>query len=166
MKDGKLSLRERRFCESYVMLCDAGKAAQVAGYRNACNKRGEELLCREDIRSEIARICELKKQTSRELARAGYERLAFGSISDAVSLLYLENPTRDDLKGMDLYCISEIKRPKDGSMEIKFFDRLKALEKLTAQCSANDEDKAKSSSVYEAILMGAKALGECGKDGD
>ena len=31
---------------------------------------------------------------------------------------------------MDLYSVSEIKRPKDGSMEIKFFDPLKALEKL------------------------------------
>ena len=39
---------------------------------------------------------------------------------------------------MDLFLVSEIKRPKDGSMEIKFFDRLKALEKLTDDSEKED----------------------------
>lgn len=62
------------------------------------------------------------------MAAAGYQRLAFGSICDAISLLYKSDPSKEDLEGMDLFLVSEIKRPKDGSMEIKFFDRLKALE--------------------------------------
>ena len=48
----------------------------------------------------------------------------------AISLLFMENPSVDKLKTMDLFSVAEIKRPKDGAMEIKFFDRLKALEKL------------------------------------
>lgn len=53
-------------------------------------------------------------------ALLGYERLAFGSIADCVQLLYMDKPTLQDLEGMDLFMISEIKRPKDGAMEIKF----------------------------------------------
>ena len=54
------------------------------------------------------------------MATAGYYRLAFGNIADAVSLLFEENPTRERLGEMDLFLVSEIKRPKDGTMEIKF----------------------------------------------
>ena len=67
---------------------------------------------------------------------------------------------------MDLYCISEIKRPKDGSMEIKFFDRLKALEKLTQESGADTEERKSPSPVYEAILLGSKALVEGGGNGN
>lgn len=64
------------------------------------------------------------------MASIGYQRLAFGNTSDAVSLLYTKEPQEADFGAMDLFMISEIKKPKDGSVEIKFFDRLKALEKL------------------------------------
>ena len=89
------------------------------------------------------------------MASVGYQRLAFGNISDAVSLLYMENPSRTDLSTMDLFLVSEIKRPKDGSMEIKFFDRLKALEKLE---SKNEEENG-AKSLFDAISEGAKAVG-------
>ena len=48
---------------------------------------------------------------------------------------------------MDLFLVSEIRRPKDGAMEIKFFDRARALEKL-ASLSMERES---SSSLYDAI---------------
>ena len=79
----------------------------------------------------------------------GYRRLAFGKISDAVSLLYMENPSREQLEHMDLFLVSEIKRPKDGSMEIKFFDRLKALEKLTDDSEKED----RATPFYDAIAQ-------------
>ena len=84
----------------------------------------------------------------------GYQRLAFGSISDAVSLLFMQNPTQEELRAMDLFSVSEIKRPKDGTMEIKFFDRLKALEKL----SAGIENEGGATPIYDAIMKGAQAL--------
>ena len=37
--------------------------------------------------------------------------------------------------------ISEIKKPKDGAMEIKFFDRIKALEKLEQIDSNHTNEK-------------------------
>ena len=72
----------------------------------------------------------------------------------------MENPTAKELKGMDLFSVSEIRRPKDGSMEIKFFDRLKALEKL----KENSQTESGAASVYEAILAGARALNKSKED--
>ena len=43
---------------------------------------------------------------------------------------------------LDLFNVSEIKRPKGGGLEIKFFDRLKALEHLEQLCTGGDEDSA------------------------
>ena len=90
------------------------------------------------------------------MAAAGYQRLAFGSICDAVSLLYKSNPTREDLADMDLFLVSEIKRPKDGSMEIKFFDRLKALEKLCA----GGEKETGAQQLFDAISNSARAVSD------
>ena len=59
---------------------------------------------------------------------------------------------------MDLFNISEIKRKKGGDIEIKFFDRIKALERLGDLDSSLR--KGEGSSLYSAIEMGARALGE------
>ena len=58
---------------------------------------------------------------------------------------------------MDLFLISEIKRPKDGAMEIKLFDRVKALEKLENLSAANGA----ADSLFDAIGRSA-----AGCDGD
>ena len=86
--------------------------------------------------------------------------MAFGGVADALKLLYTENPTDEQLSEMDLFMISEIKKPKDGMLEIKFFDRLKALEKLGSQ----QENSAGVSGLFDAIGRGAKTLGSDGDD--
>ncbi|SCX90330.1 hypothetical protein SAMN02910441_00426 [Ruminococcus sp. YE282] len=90
------------------------------------------------------------------MATAGYYRLAFGNIADAVSLLFEENPTRERLGEMDLFLVSEIKRPKDGTMEIKFFDRLKALEHLETKT----EEETTAMEFFDAIGDSARNAGE------
>ena len=48
-------------------------------------------------------------------------------------LLLCETPPDEaTLSQMDLFGVAELKRPKGGGMEIKFFDRIKALEALAA----------------------------------
>lgn len=130
-------------------------AAKRAGYAKNAEQTGEKLLCRKDIADEIEQLARQREKSLANMASVGYQRLAFGNISDAVSLLYMENPSRADLSTMDLFLVSEIKRPKDGSMEIKFFDRLKALEKLE---SKNEEENG-AKSLFDAISEGAKAVG-------
>ena len=66
-----------------------------------------------------------------ETAKEGFRRLAFGGIHDAVRLLFCEDVNPRTLKNMDLFAVSEIRRPKNGGMEIRFFDRIEALRLLS-----------------------------------
>lgn len=154
MKKKGLSSKEKEFCRLYLSLADSSAAAEKAGFTGDCSKAGNVLLARSDIAEEIERLCAVQKKSMSKMAAMGYQRLAFGSIADAVSLLYMDNPGVETLRKMDLYSVAEIKRPKDGSMEIKFFDRMKALEKLS---EGVDGDVAVS--FYEAICRSAQALG-------
>ena len=90
------------------------------------------------------------------MAAVGYRKLAFGKITDALRLLYAEQPDEGELEGMDLFMVSDIRRNKDGMLEIKFFDRLKALDKLG--CDAR-EDGDGVSGLMDAIGRGALAAG-------
>lgn len=153
-KSKGLTAKEKTFCNCFVSHGSADEAAYNAGFVRNPKRSGEELLCREDIADEIKRLGKCRTSSLSEIATVGYRRLAFGKISDAVSLLYMENPSREQLEHMDLFLVSEIKRPKDGSMEIKFFDRLKALEKLTDDSEKED----RAIPFYDAIAKGAEAL--------
>lgn len=153
-KSKGLTAKEKTFCNCFVSSGSADEAAYNAGFVRNPKRSGEELLCREDIADEIKRLGKCRTSSLSEIATVGYRRLAFGKISDAVSLLYMENPSREQLEHMDLFLVSEIKRPKDGSMEIKFFDRLKALEKLTDDSEKED----RAIPFYDAIAKGAEAL--------
>jgi hypothetical protein len=153
--DKKLTSKEKEFCSCFLNTGNATLAAQRAGFLKNSEIIGGKLLCRKDIADEIESLARQREKSLANMSSVGYQRLAFGNISDAVSLLYMENPSRADLATMDLFLVSEIKRPKDGSMEIKFFDRLKALEKL--ECKSEEENGAKS--LFDAISEGAKAIG-------
>ena len=86
----------------------------------------------------------------------GYERLAFGSTADAFRLLMadgFENISVDDL---DLFNVAEIKKPKDGAMEIKFFDRIKALEHL----GDVPQQEEKVSAFYDVLNECSKNIGK------
>ncbi|MDR1240989.1 MAG: hypothetical protein LBK29_03930 [Oscillospiraceae bacterium] len=80
-------------------------------------------------------------------AYAGYEKLAFGKVNDAIKIMFSEKLDFEELEKMDLFCISEIRRLKDGAMEIKFFDKLKAMEKLENDNFSEKEIPA----FYEAL---------------
>ena len=65
-------------------------------------------------------------------AEEGYRRLAFGPVTDAVRLMFPAEDETPPLEEMDLYNISKISQAK-GGLEITFFDRLEALDRLAAQ---------------------------------
>lgn len=90
-----------------------------------------------------------KRITQKDVCE-GLRRLAFGEITDAVTLLFESDENiLASLSSLDLFNVSEIKRPKGGGMEIKFFDRLKALEKLREVVEFENESS--SVSFYEAL---------------
>ena len=101
----------------------------------------------------------MQEQTALE----GFRQLAFGDIRDAVKLLFCDELNTRALRKMNLFAVSEIRRPKGGGMEIRFFDRREALRLLSELESADDG----ADGLLRAIEAGAAALGEkdAGKGG-
>lgn len=94
-----------------------------------------------------------RKKTLQEQIEQGLLDIALGSVSDAISLLFMtEEEIIERLPKLKLINVSEIKRPKGGGMEIKFFDRIKALERLGTD-KISDSDS--SFSFYEALEKSA-----------
>lgn len=155
-----LKEKEKLFCSYFSELRNARNAAAKAGYGILTHRSAVKLLAREDIRKEIERIDRTRLVSAEEVI-SGYRQLAFGSVADALKLVYAEeNPNAYELEGLELFNVSEIKRPKGGGIEIKFFDRLKALEHLEALCNGSKEDDS-ALPFYMALEKSAAALRSC-----
>lgn len=155
-----LSKNQKLFCRYYSVTRSPREAAGLAGFKNPA-LQGILLMQNKQIREEIARI-NAEKVPNGEAA-AGLRRLAFGSIADAIKLM-MTGGEGLDIDSLDLFCVSEIKMPKGGGTEIKFFDRIKALERLADIGDGSDRSL---SPFVEALKKGAERLGSgSGEDGD
>ncbi len=146
----KLTKKEKAFCRGFLERGSIAEAESFAGM----SKGGSELICRDDILEEIERLSQLQNKSLKQLARSGLKRLAMGNIADAVSLISMKDYDSETLKNMDLFMVSEIKRSEKGQIEIKFFDRFKALEKLNDDCESPEN----TTPFYDALMMGAETL--------
>lgn len=156
--------KEKEFCRQMAFCGDPARAAREAGYRSA--EKWKRLLCRDDIVSEIKRCADSLRAVYRETAVCGLYHMIFSKPSDALKLLYRENPTDGELEALELYGISEIKRTKDKSMEIKFFDRVKATDKLSELLNSSGELNS-SGGLLDAMRQSAEALGRVSRsEGD
>ena len=80
----------------------------------------------------------------RELAAEGNKRL-----------LLVEEGEYLNCDGLDLFCLTEIKRGK-GTMEVKLASRLEALDRLAAL--AREEEGGGDDAFYAALSQGAKGF--------
>lgn len=152
----KLTDKETLFCTYYCIGRNGREAAAKSGYVFP-ERTAAKLLRRKEIISFIKKYDKAHQNETLSVA-AGYSRLAFGCIADAVSLLFDEEITKENIEKMDLFNVSEIKRQKGGALEIKFFDRLKALEKLEEIFEKTVEEN--ENSLYAAIRKSAASLSE------
>lgn len=157
-----LSQKQLAFCHAFVRTRNLREAAVAAGFLLFPEKAAEKLLSAKPIQAKIQELEQAFSVQRAELI-AGYRRLAFGSIADAVRLLQqIDQDAPLDPDTLDLFSVSEIKRPKGGSMEIKFFDRQKALDRL----SELQETAADSAlPFYKALERSAAAIGKNGDEG-
>ena len=141
--------KEKRFCMLCAFLGNPLEAARQAGYPPA--RAGQEaaaLLLRAEIRSECRRMAEeMRAPELNRMALLGLYRLAFGGIDDAVRLA--GDPAAFEA-GMDLFCISEIRRDKNGGMEFRLYDRAKALE-LLLQYTKGENREDGVAALYAAL---------------
>ena len=153
MKNKNLNKKQKIFCYHLV---ETGNPYEAFSMAKMKNEDISKLMMNESIRDEIKKIYEYKKQNLSMKASIGYERLAFGEIFDCIKLMFIKDINDNQLKNMNLFNISEIKRLKDGTIEIKFFDRMKALEKLE-----QIESKKSNNEIlpfYSALENGIKNL--------
>lgn len=148
--NNRLSAKELQFCLNYVNSGDLEKSAFKAGYEGNSLRIGTVLISKETIANQIDELYKQKRKNLLYKACSGYEKLAFGSITDAVKLMYSKKLDIKEIQDLDLFNVSEIKI-KDGALEIKFFDRLRALEKLQ---QLDFTDQSQACSFYDAIEKG------------
>ena len=149
--------KEKEFCRLMSIGGDPERAARDAGYKHPA-QCWPRLLCREDIAAQIRSNTKALCAVFRDTAVCGLYRVALGNPSDALKLLYRENPSDEELDALELSSVAEIKRTKDKSMEIKFFDRVKAADKLNELLNSTEKLNS-SGGLIEAMMLSAQALG-------
>ena len=154
-----LTQKEKDFCRFYCICKNHREAAAKAGFVFP-ERAGLKLLEKDGVRDEIAMLSQDFKRMSD--AADGLRRIAFGSVTDAVKL-FLLNGEVPELENLDLFSVSEIKLQKTGATEIKFYDRIKALEALASIGETRAED---SAPFIDAILKGAEAIGDAARSDD
>lgn len=141
-----------KFCCCYAKLGNIIEAAVMAG----CEKSnalqwGIGVLRKRKYSRLTAELRSMFASETRNQVMSGLERLAFGDARDAVSLVLSEEPPCEEkIMKMDLYNVSEIKRVKGGGVEVKLFDRQKALEKMM-DYAGNADQRAAARSLMNAL---------------
>ena len=154
----KLKKKELMFCHHYLKTGNPKEAAILSGYNSSPEAKAMWLLSRPEICQKIDELYSEKKRNFIYRAAIGYERLAFGNISDAIRLIFSEKLNFAEIEKMNLFNIAEIKKPRDGALEIKFFDRLRALEKL--EQIDTEENAVKNVQFYSALENSIQKLGK------
>lgn len=143
------------FCCYYATLGDITESAVRAGFsRETALTEGIKLLESDNCRKTISRLKNIMSDYGN--VSAGLKRLAFGNCTDAVYLVFADElPPPDVIERLDLFNVSEIKRIKGGGVEVKLFDRLKALEKLF-ELENSFSDRNKASDLIKALSDSAE----------
>lgn len=115
--------QKRRFAAAYLRTMDPWRAAEEAGLRDGTAALGDRNVQKllDQMRGD------LNGQIRREDAVRRLCELAFGRANDTVRLA-LDRET--GIENLDLAAVSELKTKGDGTIEVKFIDRIRALEAL------------------------------------
>ena len=152
----KLSGIEKNFCRLYAESCDAQLAAREAGVRD--QSRAGMMLYQDEVIDEIVRILKKRREMMLLLCENAMMRIIMSPAADALRLARGDIAFRDDA---ELRGVSEYKCTDKGS-EVRFFDKVKAFEKL---CDLIELERDSSESgLLSALALGAKALSGIGDD--
>ena len=135
----KLTAKQQRFVEEYLIDLNATQAAIRAGYSpKTANEQGARLLANASVQEAIAKaMAERSRRTGISQDRVIQElaRIAFVNPKNIIDLE--DASVREDATEDDLACIQSVKvkttdGPKGTSMEreVKLNDKMKALEQL------------------------------------
>ncbi len=141
---------ERAFCRAYLATMDAQRAAESVGAED-----GWALLRKKSVKDELARMRESGGICRGDVLRRLGE-IAFGRANDAVKLALGAELTNEEIDALELGALSEFKRGSNGALEVRFLDRVKALELL---CSLLGGEEGNAAAEF------FRALGQAEEDG-
>lgn len=137
------SARRKAFCRAYLRTLDPQRAAAEAGVED-----GWALLRDQDVQKKLTQMREgLADQIRREDAVRRLAELAFGRANDGAALALAPPEERRDIGALDLSAVSELK-VTDKGVEIKFLDRVRALEVL---CELLEDDSGGAAAFFQAL---------------
>jgi len=138
------SEQQKQFCRAYLRTMDPQRAAGEIGRGD-----GYALLREHTVQGRLEKMREsLHGQILREDAVRRLCELAFGRANDAVALALSDGAARPDIEGLDLSAVAEFKVTDKGGVELKFLDRVRALEAL---CSLLGESAGSADEFYQAL---------------
>ena len=154
------SLQKRLFALFYAGLKNPKEAALKVGFsEEEAEKKGRELLSSKAVRRMVRRFSS-DGLSGEESVIVGLTRLAFGEVNALCEVILSDDASAHDLKRLNLFNVSEIKKVKGGGVEVKLFDRQKALEKLL-----EIYEKSRSELTAEQFLSGLDEAAKASEDG-
>lgn len=147
MAADKLTFKQKRFCEEYIIDWNATRAAKVAGYsEKTAYTIGVENLRKplisayiDDIQKDIAKLAGI----SQLRVLNEYKKMAFTSIADLHNT-WIDLKKFEELTKEQKDCISEIHSRTRGDVKevkIKLHDKGKALENINKMLGFNAAEK-------------------------
>lgn len=151
-KVAKLTAKQRRFCDEYLIDLNATQAAIRAGYSvQTANEQGSRLLAKVNIQTRIKKLMNIRSERTRvtqdlvinELARIGFADIKdFIKFKTAKTVLAYDNETGEPIidyrqiieiihcDEVDGRLIQEVSLNSKGVFTFKLHDKMKALELL------------------------------------
>ena len=124
------------FAQEYAVDLNATRAAVRAGYaKRGAAVTGSRLIRKPNVEYWIAEAQELKARSRNitvERVLEEYRRIAFAQTTDMVTLKggWVQISDTDSLTTEQKSAISQIRQKKDGELEVRFYDKQKALDSL------------------------------------
>lgn len=141
-----MNKKKKRFCDEYIIDLDGANAARRTGYSSKTAKqKAYELLNEEEVKQEIAKLQKSKSKRLEFDADAVLGILKKQATFDIKNIIKVKQITLKDAAGNDIVrdyihlrewdkidgtLISEIKQNKDLMVQVKFYDKQKALEMI------------------------------------
>lgn len=155
-----LTRLQKKFLCRFAAGKNVAEAAAACGIpESSAYEEGIKILRHPDAFKFVTEIAVTMKRYDSDSVEESLDRIINGRINDAVILAKScpEELTEADVRKLDLYNVSELKFSK-GVCEIKFADRIKAIEKLNEIRTGRAADNAAQSFL--------DAINEAGENGD
>lgn len=154
-----MTVKEKLFCKFYLAYQNPTEAAIKAGYAKLnAQKKAHKLLTKPEIQNELQKLKkEIDNNQLIHWAIIILKRILFCAPNDTISLaLKQDNLDDQQIEKLNLFQISELKKLKDGTLEIKFIDKIKAI-----ACLIDIANNFKNSDTANNLLSALTTSSNC-----